>query len=510
MIYKINSKNNIQFIFILSLLSSSFLVPVNRAYAQQVMPDGYKSDKNLATALPPIEPAPVIFEVPHFGASDPIRTSSTKQENKPIIAEKPIIDEKSSETVIASKSNNEPMVGSLPEALHAALVAKNNAAILSFYEGRGNQPLWIENNQLNSQAKLIQLTLNNAQLHGLKQTAYKTVELNSGWIEAELSITTAALQYAHDARGGRLNPRRISRLITAEPSLPQTLDVLVALSSSVDAGAVLESYNPHHEGYKALKTKLAETGNVQQKSDIIANMERWRWLPLDLGSSYILVNIPEYQLRMVRNGVQVHQTRVIVGKPNTPTPIFSGDMDHLIVNPYWNIPPSIALKEMLPQLQQDPHALERRGFEVVRRGKVVDPASIDWTSGVYNITIRQLPGERNALGAIKFMFPNDHAVYLHDTPSRGLFNSASRALSHGCVRVAEPFGLAQTVLEPENGYSSHRLRSMVGGAERTFNLKTKLPVHLGYFTSFVDENGQYQSRSDIYGYNRRVKMALGL
>jgi L,D-transpeptidase YcbB len=479
------------------------LLLLNNAYADpssQIK----TSSQNLAQAFPAIDPAPVIFDIPSHGlsASDALRTSK-------VLQIQPISEQPTSPQI---ELINNPFSVLLYQALNAKVASHHpqDEAIKVFYEARAYSPLWLDENGYNSQAKAIKTVLENAASHGLKPSFYKTLETANNRVEAEISITIAAIRYARDARGARLNPRLISRLITAEPTIPQTPDILAALSTASDTGKILEEFNPQHAGYKALKSKLAEQNEPKKQGDIIANMERWRWLPRDLGASHIFVNIPEYQLRMVREGVEIHQARVIVGKTETPTPIFSGDMDHLIVNPYWNIPPSIALKEMLPKLQSDPYALQRKGFEIVKRGRVVDPATIDWSAGVKNITIRQPPGERNALGFIKFMFPNDHAVYLHDTPSRGLFFNSERAFSHGCIRVQDPFKLAEMVLKTEHKMSEQRLQSMAGGQERYFNLQAKLPVHLSYFTSFVDDYGQLQSRPDIYGLSKRVRFALGL
>ena len=162
----------------------------------------------------------------------------------------------------------------------------------------------------------------------------------------------------------------------------------------------------------------------QLEGEIVANMERWRWLPRDMGEDRIEVNVPDYALKVTKAGTVVHRTRVVVGKPQNATPIFSDTMRYLIVNPYWNVPVSIIKKEMMPKLAADPSYLTRQGYEVTQyRGQVV---------------VRQPPGERNALGRIKFMFPNEHSVYLHDTPSRHLFANAERAYSHGCVRVENP------------------------------------------------------------------------
>ena len=192
----------------------------------------------------------------------------------------------------------------------------------------------------------------------------------------------------------------------------------------------------------------------------------------------------------------IEGSRVLVGKEETPTPVFSETMKFLIVNPAWNVPQSIIRKEMLPRLAADPNYLSRLGYEVSSRAG--------------HLVVRQPPGERNALGRIKFVFPNDFSVYMHDTPMRKLFASAKRAFSHGCVRVDDPFRFAETVLGRNNGWSEQRVKKLIGGKERYVYLPKPLPVYLEYFTTFVDESGELQLRDDVYGYSRRVKAALGL
>ena len=232
-----------------------------------------------------------------------------------------------------------------------------------------------------------------------------------------------------------------------------------------------------------------------QQAAVLANMEMWRWQPRELGETHIDVNIADYSLKMIRSGAVVHQARVIVGKPATPTPIFSNALRYILMNPSWEVPESIIKKEMLPKLAKDPDYLARMGFEVKGGGD--------------RIVVRQPPGETNALGRILFMFPNDHSVYLHDTPSRGLFNLAERALSHGCVRLESPMALAELVMGGERaGWSQERLQSLVGGDERTIFLPRQIPIHLQYFTAFVDEGGALQFRADIYGLTRQVEFSL--
>jgi murein L,D-transpeptidase YcbB/YkuD len=250
-------------------------------------------------------------------------------------------------------------------------------------------------------------------------------------------------------------------------------------------------------------------GRPDPTSLIELNMERWRWMPRDLGAKHVFVDVPAFGLKIVKDGAVVHETRVIVGKTTNQTPVFSNAIDHVVVNPYWNVPASIAVKEMLPQLRRNPGALN--GYEVVvsdgKKTRVVSPGSVDWSGDLSRVRIRQPPGERNALGNIKFMFPNQHAVYLHDTPNRKLFAGSHRALSHGCVRVDKPLEFADA-LTGDQGWSGEQLKKLIGGRERRINLPSPIPVHLTYFTARVDDAGSLETRTDLYGLDARLRAAM--
>ena len=220
---------------------------------------------------------------------------------------------------------------------------------------------------------------------------------------------------------------------------------------------------------------------------IVANMEMWRWEPRDMGVERIEINIPDYTLRMMQGDDLIHQARVIVGKPDTPTPIFSNAMKYILVNPIWRVPDSIVRKELAPHLAEDPDYFAHRGYQVAEIGG--------------HMFVSQPPGEGNALGHVLFMFPNEHAVYLHDTPLRSLFGTARRAYSHGCVRLDQPMRLAELVMGA--GWSA-RLQAMIGSTERTVMLPHAIPIHLEYFTEFVDAAGALQEREDVYGIAARV------
>jgi murein L,D-transpeptidase YcbB/YkuD len=226
---------------------------------------------------------------------------------------------------------------------------------------------------------------------------------------------------------------------------------------------------------------------------VLANMERWRWLPRDLGRTHIMVNIPDFTLRVMRDNKLVWKTKIVVGKPSLPTPITTAAMKYITVNPTWNVPPSIIQNEYLPALQQDPQAMERIGLRVEQNP--------DGT-----VRIWQPPGDRNALGRIRFNFPNKFLVYQHDTPDKHLFAHDKRAYSHGCMRVQDPLKYGEVLLSlvlPNEHYTAERLQKMFGGSEININFPQFLPVHLTYQTAFVDD-GKLIIRDDVYGRDARM------
>jgi murein L,D-transpeptidase YcbB/YkuD len=230
---------------------------------------------------------------------------------------------------------------------------------------------------------------------------------------------------------------------------------------------------------------------------ILVNMERWRWLPRKLGNdsnTYVVVNVPDYTLSLFHEGKLFWKTNIVVGKPGKQTPMTSAEMKYITVNPTWNVPPSIIENEYLPALMQDPTVLDRYGLKIYQ-----DP---DGTVHIY-----QPPGAGNALGRIRFNFPNKFLVYQHDTPDKYLFKRAKRAYSHGCMRVQDPleYGVKLLSIElPDQNYTKAKLESMFGSNEINIDLPKPIPVHLTYQTAFVDEDGKLQLRDDVYGRDARM------
>ncbi|MGI8724847.1 MAG: L,D-transpeptidase family protein [Methyloceanibacter sp.] len=256
---------------------------------------------------------------------------------------------------------------------------------------------------------------------------------------------------------------------------------------------------------------------------VLLNMERWRWLPHDLGAFYVMVNVPEFMLRVVKEGETIHTSRVVVGKTDKQTPIFSNEMQTIVFNPYWNVPNSIKVEEIKPYVRAESgwlfggggwntSVLQRHNLRIKVGGREVDPGSIDWNRiDVRSLHMYQPPGPDNVLGYVKFVFPNKHDVYMHDTPQKFLFAKAVRAESHGCMRVQNPDQLAQVLLNYDQGWTASRVASSIANSyDQNVGLKQKIPVYVTYFTADVDVNGSLATRADLYGHDARMAAALRL
>lgn len=390
--------------------------------------------------------------------------------------------------------------------------------------------------------------------------------------DAELMMSRAVIEYAKRAKGGQLIPQKVSRALDNNPEYLKPLNVLESVASSSDLKETLKSFHPKHKQFWALKEQLdllrnatgavkpivkipggptirpfekhphiallrkrlnvlvpskngkplyPETsydsdlikavknfqaankiratgiinkstraklnkGKPNREAQILANMERWRWVPTEFGNYHIRVNIPEYIVRVSRNDKLIHTERVVTGKRKHATPTFSDEMETIVFNPYWNVPQSIIWNEM--------GGVAPKGYE----GRVVNGRTY----------IRQPPGPRNALGRVKFLFPNKHSVYMHDTPSKSLFKRKVRAFSHGCMRLRNPLKMAEVLLRSE-GISRKSINSRVGsGRNQYVPLKTKIPVHVTYFTMWVKDDGKVTYFNDIYSHDRKVIAAL--
>ncbi|SHO67516.1 Murein L,D-transpeptidase YcbB/YkuD [Pseudoxanthobacter soli DSM 19599] len=348
---------------------------------------------------------------------------------------------------------------------------------------------------------------------GFRQLRAKLANLRAG-------LPVSSMPLGASAAGKIPSVGRVPALAVRDPAVAERGPALASRGTGIVSDAdpqvtgSLPQPRPQAAATESGKSATATRDTAayrQTEAAILANMERWRWLPRDLGRFHVWVDIPGYDLAVVRDGERTFHTRVVVGRDTNQTPTFSSAINNIVVNPYWNVPVSIVTKEMLKQIKANPGYLAKKNYEVLYKGQPVDPTRIVWNENAARaLSIRQKPGAGNALGTVKFLFPNPFSVYLHDTPSKALFANDSRADSHGCVRVQNPMAFASALLAEDPNLNGDKVKDLVGGKERWLKIATPVPVHLTYFTAMVTPNGDLDLREDIYGRDARLKAKLGL
>ncbi len=332
---------------------------------------------------------------------------------------------------------------------------------------------------------------------------YRTIAESGGWETLDVSGKL------EEGASGRAVGQLRERLVTEGDPVERTL--------AMEGSAKPNHFDPflrkaveHYQGRHALEPdgvvggKTVETLNRTAQSrvdELLLNLDRLRWLPRDLGSLSVLVNVAGFELEVLEFHEPVLSMSVVVGRPEWSTTLFADTLEYVVLNPHWYVPPSIQAEETLPAIRKDPTYLEERGFDVLdRTGELVATDSLDWSSvlpGDY--VIRQRPGPGNSLGRIKFIFPNEHNIYLHDTPAQSLFSRASRAFSHGCIRVEDPPGLARYIFRMATNRSPEEVAEILEhGKETTVPLNRPVPVYLVYLTSWVDQDGAVYFHPDVY------------
>jgi murein L,D-transpeptidase YcbB/YkuD len=365
------------------------------------------------------------------------------------------------------------------------------------YKANNEQLIWSDGRRPRGALDALLQSLRAAELDGLDAAEYHVDELAAARdafdraraADLDVRATYAYLRYAFDLAHGTIDPEDVMRGWHAAPRKIDTKTLIDAAgTNNVDAS--LARLAPTAAQYQGLKHQLAAhraAGNAAAVEQIAMNMERWRWLPPELGPRYLLVNIPAFQIDAIENGKSVLAMRVVTGKKENPTPVLTDEITSVVFSPYWNIPADIVEKEILPKLETDPAYLERNNMEVDESGQ----------------RYRQRPGPGNSLGQVKFVFPNNYNVYLHGTPSQKLFDRVERDFSHGCVRLERPLDLAKYVLQDQTEWTEARIvTAMNSGTEQPVALKRPLPIYLVYFTAW-EEGGALRTVPDVYGIDRR-------
>ena len=550
----------------------------------------------------------------------PARAQTTAEAEKPVATEQ--APEAAPAVVEPPVAEVDPMLAlvrqKLAEPPRGTVDRGDRAALAAFYAERTGALLWVTKDGFASRAQSTISEIAKADDWGLSARDFELPQLGSSeaapaaLADAEIKLGLAVLKYARYARGGRLDPRQISRYIDQGPTLLEPKIVLEAVAASDAPGSYLQSLHPKHPQFQRLRQALlkarAGTGRpeagtepqvglpdgpllkpgmdhphvalLRQRFKVAAeagretfydpalqqavaafqrenkmnpdgligrttrsvlngegkpalagsevqrltlNMERWRWMPESLGQLHVWDNIPEFTTRVLKGGQLVHSAKIIVGKPETQTVLFSANMRYVIFHPEWGVPDSIKVKEILPYLRPssgggffsffggaDTRVLEKHNLKVSFNGRPVDASQVDWNQvDIKRYTFIQPAGAANVLGVVKFRFPNKHDIYMHDTPQRDLFDKQVRTFSHGCIRVHNPGRLAEILLEEDKGWSAAYVRGLLAqGYNNEVTLDKQVPVHVTYFTAVAGEDGTVQHFGDVYGHDNRLTAAL--
>jgi L,D-transpeptidase YcbB len=442
----------------------------------------------------------------------------------------------------------EQVLQSVRQSLGKATGKDERGALAGYYAG-ATQPLWVNSNGLTPRAKSLVAEFKRADDWGLRAADFEVPTAKadakpSELADVEVKLSQAALKYARHARGGRVDPNAISDNLDRKAQLLPARDVIAGLATASTADDYLRKLHPQHPQFELLrkayvalrdgkapaqtatpiaepevkkdgKKKAAEAPAAPPKGSVkklLANMEMWRWMPTDLGATHVFVNVPEFQFRLVRDGAIVHTERVITGKIITQTPLFSDRMETVVFKPRWNVPDSIKVKELLPALYRSRDALAKQDLKLELDGQPVDPRQVNWSNtDIRAYHVYQPSGNANALGVVKFLFPNKHAVYLHDTPTKNLFNNASRAYSHGCIRIRNPVRFAEVLMEQDKKWTPLQVKAALAPEapeDSHIGLSKKFPVHISYFTAVAADDGQVTYYKDIYEYEGNINLGI--
>ncbi len=390
-----------------------------------------------------------------------------------------------------------------------------------YYRGKLGKGIWTGSKGLNKRGVELVKALQNAGADGLDPKDYISAipgniqELTGQELgAAELYLSQSFWKFGRDLSAGRTTPA------VSEPDIvisrkKTDVQAWLKLTSRKGPAKVIVEFRPAHPQYLALAKLLAATKPGSRRArQIIVNMERWRWLPRSLGKRHILVNQAAFEMYLTEKGKLIDRRRVVVGKPFHKTPMFTHTVQYAEFNPTWTVPRSIAGNEMLPKLRRDPGYLERNNYLVYTSWKAAAPAmnpmSVDWHSVKakdFPYRIVQQPGDNNALGQVKFLFPNKFKVYLHDTQAKNLFAKSERAFSHGCIRVENPLEFAEALFGRRTLSQSKIQKILAKPETHRINLRKPVPIHLTYFTVWV-EGGKAAFHKDVYGRDKLVSNIL--
>jgi murein L,D-transpeptidase YcbB/YkuD len=432
-------------------------------------------------------------------------------------------------------AQGDPVVAAIKAKLADPAAAKDAhagdlAALTEFYASR-EAPLWVTEMGFSAKGQQVLFEIEKADSWGLDAGSFTLPRPDAltatpeAEAEAEIALDLAILKYARYARGGRFTPAKVSALFDQVPPLRDPKAVLAEIAAAEAPDAYLRSLHPKHEQFQRLREALlkARDGGSEEGEKpaadgkdikrILINMERWRWMPEELGNTYVLQNSAAFMLYVVKDNKTIYADKTLVGTIGYATPIFTSPMTTIVFNPDWNAPETVVKENILPALQSKKYSiLKTHKLFVSYNGQPVDATRVDWNrvNGLA-YTFSQKAGPHNNLGKIKFLYPNRHTVYMHDTlPVRKkYFKQSVRLIGHECVRMEKPQQFAAVLLAESNGVSEARVKELWnGGNNASVALERKLPVHMVYFTAVAGDDGKVETFADVYGLDRKLAVAM--
>jgi murein L,D-transpeptidase YcbB/YkuD len=417
-------------------------------------------------------------------------------------------------SAVRTKLNGLPAEGS-------ALEIKERSVLSDFYAARRDAPIWLTEGGLTEKGAALGAEILKADDWGLDPRDFglpvipPAAQLTTEMIgKADVEISLAVLKYARFARGGRITEPSIllNSNLDRKPQLLDPETVFKETVSASDSAAYLRSLHPQQSQFEKLRqVYLANKGKPLGKK-ILANMEEWRWMPNDLGPAHVLANVPEFMVYFYKDDKPIHTERIVVGEVGKQTTIFSRNLKTVVFKPMWRVPDSIKANELQPNLRRGGSMFRQYDLELqTKDGKPLDYRTIDWnTANILDYEVVQPPGRKNVMGVVKFTFPSQHTIFMHDTIDKWMFGQNVRTLSHGCLRLRNPMKMAEAVLMEDKGWDPAKVdETMMNGVRNNeIVLEKKIPMHLVYFTAWVGEDGKLKTFNDIYGHEKRISQAL--
>lgn len=398
------------------------------------------------------------------------------------------------------------------------------AALTKFYQTYDGPPLWVTEMGFTAKGQAVLFEIGEAGDWGLETKDFALPDADAlpadetAQALAEIKLNLAVLKYARFARGGRYVPSEISKMFDQNPSLREPGTVIAEIGTTGAPDIYLRSLHPAHPQFGRLQKALTEAREAEKPNDIdikrlIINMERWRWMPEDLGALHVQLNTPEFMLYLVKEGETIYEDKTLVGTIRYATPIFSAELETVVFNPNWVAPPSVLRDKLWPALKRKSfNILKSNKLNVSYKGKPINPQKVDWSRvNIHSYTFSQKAGPKNVLGKAKFLYPNRHIVYMHDTlPSWDkTFKKETRSVGNACVRMENPRKFAEKVLAADQQLPQSKVKSLWDkGVNSRVKMDTKPPVHTTYFTVAVDEEGKVSKFKDLYGLDRKAAKAM--